>query len=77
MKSAIVILFSLTSFLASVLLFSAGADDRQDGLAPFRGTPAVWNTRLVFFQVMLLLGYALSGVCGGRADDQRRVAVPF
>ena len=33
------------------------ADDCQDGAPAARGTPAVWNTCMVFFQAMLLAGY--------------------
>jgi hypothetical protein len=58
MKSAIVvILFSLTSFLASALLFTVEPMIGKMALPVFGGTPSVWNTCLVYFQVMLLCGY--------------------
>ncbi len=48
------LLFGLTSFLASVLLFSAEPMIGKMVLPLFGGTPAVWNTCLVYFQVILL-----------------------
>jgi len=55
MKSGIVvILFGLTSFLAAVLLFSVEPMIGKMVLPVFGGTPSVWNTCLVYFQVMLL-----------------------
>ena len=60
MESGIVILFGLTSFLASALLFSVQPMIGKMVLPVFGGTPAVWNTCLVFFQGTLLCGYLLS-----------------
>jgi len=57
MKSGIVVLFGLTSFLAAVLLFSIEPMIGKMVLPVLGGTPAVWNTCLVYFQVMLLCGY--------------------
>ena len=59
MKSGIVILFGLASFLASALLFSVQPMIGKMVLPVFGGTPAVWNTCLVFFQGTLLCGYLL------------------
>ncbi len=78
MKSGIVVLFALTSFLAAVLLFSAEPMIGKMVLPLFGGTPAVWNSCLVYFQVMLLLGYALSGdLLAGMGIERRRISVPF
>ena len=57
MKSGIVLLFGLTSFLAAALLFSVQPIIGKMVLPVLGGTPAVWTTCLVFFQVMLLVGY--------------------
>jgi hypothetical protein len=54
---AIVVLFGLTSFLAAALLFSVQPMIGKMALPVLGGTPAVWNTCLVYFQVVLLLGY--------------------
>ena len=72
MESGIVILFAMTSFLASALLFSVEPMIGKMVLPVFGGTPAVWNACLVFFQGTLLCGYLLShGMrrtgCTGRA----------
>ena len=69
MESGIVILFGLASFLASALLFSVEPMIGKLVLPVFGGTPAVWNTCLVFFQGTLLCGYLLShGLMRDRAD---------
>ena len=42
------------------------------------GTPAVWNTCLVYFQVMLLGGYLFAhGSITPRAAERSRVGVPY
>ena len=72
----IVVLFGLTSFLAAALLFSVQPMIGKMVLPVFGGTPAVWNTCLVYFQVMLLGGYLFAhwnaSHRGGRAPDGRR-----
>src|SRR5277367_4088977 len=61
MKSrGIVVVFGLTSFLASALLFSVEPMIGKMVLPVFGGTPSVWNTCLVYFQMMLLCGYLLA-----------------
>ena len=72
MKSATPVLFGLTSFLSAILLFSVEPMIGKMALPLLGGTPAVWNTCLVYFQVMLLLGYALSGdTLAGKRVEQR------
>lgn len=51
-------LFILTTFLGSLLLFLIQPLIAKSILPNFGGTPAVWNTSLVFFQILLLAGYA-------------------
>jgi hypothetical protein len=50
-------LFALTLFVSAVLLFVVQPMAGKVLLPLAGGTPAVWNTCLVFFQVALLLGY--------------------
>lgn len=50
-------LFSLTLFLSSSLLFVVQPMIAKMVLPLLGGTPAVWNTCMVFFQTMLLAGY--------------------
>jgi hypothetical protein len=73
MDAGIVILFGLTSFLASALLFSVEPMIGKMALPVFGGTPSVWNTCLVFFQGTLLCGYLLSHGIGqtGRTPERR------
>ncbi len=72
MESGIVILFVLTSFLASALLFSVQPMIGKMVLPIFGGTPAVWNTCLVFFQGTLLCGYLFSHGMGQTGLTARR-----
>jgi hypothetical protein len=60
MRLGVVVLFGMTSFLAAALLFSAQPMIGKMVLPALGGTPAVWNTCLVYFQVMLLGGYLLA-----------------
>jgi hypothetical protein len=73
MKSGIVILYGLTSFLGAALLFSVQPMIGKMVLPLLGGTPAVWNTCLVYFQVMLLGGYLLAhGVSCANATELGR-----
>jgi spermidine synthase len=51
-------LFALTLFVSSALLFLVQPMFAKLVLPLLGGTPTVWNTCVVFFQAMLLLGYA-------------------
>jgi len=53
----VVILFTITLFLSSTLLFLVQPMVGKMVLPMLGGTPAVWNTCLVFFQATLLAGY--------------------
>src|SRR3984893_9781705 len=50
-------LFAATLFLSSCLLFLVQPMCAKMLLPTLGGTPAVWNTCMVFFQAGLLLGY--------------------
>jgi spermidine synthase len=52
------LLFSVTLFISAGLLFSVQPMIGKIILPKLGGTPAVWNTCMVFFQAVLLLGYA-------------------
>src|SRR5438876_2864275 len=62
--------FSCTLFLSSALLFLVQPMIAKMLLPRLGGSPAVWNTCMVFFQALLLAGYsyahALSGWLGIR-----------
>ncbi|HXG12437.1 MAG TPA: hypothetical protein VNK04_21955 [Gemmataceae bacterium] len=51
-------LFAFTLFLSATLLFLVQPMIGKMMLPHLGGTPAVWNTCMVFFQAVLLLGYA-------------------
>jgi hypothetical protein len=53
----LVIAFGISMFLSAALLFLVEPMIAKMMLPMLGGTPAVWNTCLVFFQAMLLLGY--------------------
>jgi hypothetical protein len=57
---AISLLFGTTIFLSAALLFSIQPLLGKILLPLLGGAPAVWNTVMVFFQAMLLAGYAYS-----------------
>src|SRR5882757_9696431 len=54
--------FSLAIFLGSFLLFLVEPMCAKMVLPLLGGTPAVWNTCMVFFQAILLAGYAYAHV---------------
>jgi hypothetical protein len=51
-------LFSVTVFVSAALLFLVQPMVAKIVLPRLGGTPAVWNTCMVFFQAVLLVGYA-------------------
>jgi spermidine synthase len=52
------LLFSVTLFLSAALLFSLELMFGRMILPKFGGSPAVWNTCMVFYQVVMLAGYS-------------------
>ena len=58
MKSLHTRLFGVTIFVSSALLFSIQPMIAKMLLPLLGGTPAVWNTCMLFFQAVLLCGYA-------------------
>ncbi len=53
----LVVIFAVSMFLSAALLFLVEPMLAKMMLPMLGGTPAVWNTCLVFFQAMLLAGY--------------------
>src|SRR5262245_11754328 len=56
--SSIVWLFATTLFLSSLLMFAIEPIVARTVLPILGGTPMVWNTCVLFFQILLLAGYA-------------------
>jgi len=57
-EPGMVLLYVVTLFVSAVLLFAIQPMVGKMVLPLLGGTPAVWNTCMVFFQLMLLAGYA-------------------
>src|SRR5438046_10159456 len=56
-RSALLPLFAFTLFTSATLLFLVQPMIGKTLLPLLGGTPAVWNTCMVFFQALLLAGY--------------------
>jgi hypothetical protein len=61
-SAAVVVLFSMTLFVNAALLFSVQPMFSKMVLPMLGGTPAVWNTCMLFFQAALLGGYLYAHV---------------
>ncbi len=69
--------FGLTSLVSAFLLFLVQPMVGRMLLPSLGGTPAVWNTCVVFFQFTLLLGYAYAHFGSKRIRGAQQVAVHF
>ncbi len=72
---ALVPLFSGTLFLSAFLLFSVQPMFAKMVLPLLGGTPAVWNTCLVLFQLALLGGYGLVHLVTSRLSVHRQIVL--
>src|SRR6476660_6712998 len=57
-RRALVPLFATTLFVSSLLMFALEPIVAKTVLPILGGTPMVWNTCVLFFQILLLAGYA-------------------
>ena len=62
LRDTMVFSYSLTLFMSAFLLFVVQPMVGKMVLPLYGGTSAVWNTCMVFFQTMLLLGYAYAHI---------------
>src|SRR5688572_31819690 len=69
------LLFALSIFLSAFLLFQIQPMIGKFILPWFGGTPAVWSTVLLFFQVLLTGGYAYAYWLIGRVRVQRQAII--
>ncbi|MAY75419.1 MAG: hypothetical protein CMJ31_12045 [Phycisphaerae bacterium] len=60
------LVFVLASFVSAALLFVVQPMAAKRLLPLLGGSPAVWTTCMLFFQVSLLAGYSLAHAIGGR-----------
>ena len=74
-SSALVALFGGTLFVSAFLMFLVEPMIARMILPLLGGAPAVWNTCLVFFQSMLLAGYAYAHLATRYLGTRRHVVV--
>ncbi|WNG40374.1 ferrichrome ABC transporter permease [Archangium violaceum] len=67
--------YALTLFLSAFLLFGVQPLAGKYALPWFGGTPSVWTTCMLFFQLMLLGGYAYAYVSVRRWSPRRQAQV--
>jgi spermidine synthase len=70
--TAVLLLYALTLFVGAALLFVMQPMVGKMILPLLGGTPAVWNTCLVFFQAALLGGYAYAHASSARLAPSRQ-----
>ena len=73
--SSLPALFSLTLFVSAGLLFIVELMIAKMILPLFGGTPAVWNTCMMFFQAVLLAGYGYAHLSGTKATLNRQILI--
>ncbi len=67
--------FALTIFLGAFLLFQIEPIVAKAILPWFGGAPAVWTTCLLFFQTLLLAGYAYAHLIGTKLSPRRQTII--
>jgi hypothetical protein len=72
-RRALTLLFSATLFTSAALLFWVEPMVAKMLLPLLGGTPAVWNTCLLFFQTMLLAGYAYALFATRRLTPRQQI----
>lgn len=65
-------IYATTVFLSAFLLFLVQPIIAKYILPWFGGSPGVWNTCLLFFQVLLTAGYGLSHLLAGRLAPRKQ-----
>ncbi len=69
---ALILLFSATIFVSAALLFLVQPIIAKRILPLLGGAPNVWNTCMVFFQAVLLAGYAFAHLTARRMTSRRQ-----
>ncbi|MBM4034723.1 MAG: ferrichrome ABC transporter permease, partial [Planctomycetes bacterium] len=67
--------YALTIFLSAFLLFQVQPLISKFILPWFGGTPAVWTTAMLFFQVLLLAGYAYAHLVATKLQERTQAIV--
>ncbi|MDA0991742.1 MAG: fused MFS/spermidine synthase, partial [Verrucomicrobia bacterium] len=68
-------IFATTLFVSSLLLFLVQPMIAKILLSSFGGAPVVWNTCMVFFQAMLLTGYAYAHSLSKYVEIRRQLPI--
>ena len=68
-------LYAATIFLGAFLLFQVQPIVARYILPWYGGSPAVWTTCMLFFQLLLVAGYLYAHLVGTRLDSRRQAAV--
>ncbi len=71
------ILYTITIFVSAALLFLVQPMFARMALPLLGGSPAVWNTALVFYQAALLVGYAYAHASTRWLGVRRQAALHF
>ncbi|MGO9454012.1 MAG: hypothetical protein ACLQDV_23615, partial [Candidatus Binataceae bacterium] len=66
--------YAFTIFVGAFLLFQVEPMLAKYILPWFGGTPAVWTTCLLFFQILLLAGYAYAHLIGTKLPPRKQMA---
>ncbi|MEO1881931.1 MAG: fused MFS/spermidine synthase [Methylococcales bacterium] len=70
-----IVLFAGTLFISATLMFVLQPMFGKTLLPFLGGTPAVWNTCMVFYQTLLFLGYLYAHYLSSRLNQRRQVQV--
>lgn len=71
----VMILYAFTVFVSAFLLFLVQPLLARYILPWFGGSPGVWTTCLLFFQVLLLAGYGFAHYLAGRFSHRRQAVI--
>ena len=74
-RPGILPLFAITLFVSALLLFWVQPMFSRMVLPTLGGSPAVWNTAMVFFQTALLAGYLYAHLVSRWLGLRRQVAL--
>ncbi len=74
---SLIILFALTLFASAALMFVLQPMFGKILLPMLGGSPAVWNTCMVFYQSILFLGYLYAHFLSTRLNHHKQILVHF
>ena len=72
---SLILLFAGTLFISATLMFILQPLFGKLLLPLLGGSPAVWNTCMVFYQTVLFLGYLYAHILSSKCDPRRQVLI--